>query len=192
MRTRSTTVTVALLLTAVAACTGGGHPAKPSTKPATTRATGESTAAKPSPDPKAPRALGTPFTFTTDRSTMAMTVLRYEQGTLHLRRSADEEFGTTGYTWAAVEIRACLKNGFAVVTRNSWVLAYADGARIKPSGLTYDDLPRPEYPLMATVKAGSCVRGKTVFAVPAKQRPTQVLYTSKTPEAPTEWSVPRA
>ncbi|MEU9138964.1 hypothetical protein AB0D33_23910 [Streptomyces sp. NPDC048404] len=190
MRTRSTTVTVALLLAAVTACTGGGHPSKPSTKPATTSA--ESTAAKPSPDPKAPRALGTPFTFTTDGSTMAMTVLRYEQGTLHLRRSADEEFGTTGYTWAAVEIRACLKNGFAVVTRNSWVLAYADGARIKPSGLTYDDLPRPEYPLMATVKAGSCVRGKTVFAVPAKQRPAQVLYTSKTPEAPTEWSVPRA
>jgi hypothetical protein len=58
--------------------------------------------------------------------------------------------------------------------------------------VTYDDLPRPEYPLMATVKAGSCVRGKTVFAVPAKERPVRVLYTSTTPEAPAEWSVPKA
>ncbi|MGC4985167.1 hypothetical protein ACLQ18_31760 [Streptomyces sp. DT193] len=188
MRTRTTTVTVALLLTAVTACTGGGTPAEPGT----TRAAGGSTAAEPDPDPKALRALGTPLSFTTDGSTMAMTALRYEQGTFHLRRSADEEFGTTGFTWAAVEIRACLKNGFAVITRNSWVLAYADGARIKPSRVTYDDLPRPEYPLMATVKAGSCVRGKTVFAVPAKQRPVRVLYTSTTPEAPAEWSVPRA
>jgi hypothetical protein len=192
MHTRTTTVTVALLITAVTACTGGGTPAEPTTKPGTTRAAGESTDAKPDPDPKAPRALGTPLSFTTDGSTMAMTALRYEQGTFHLRRSADEEFGTTGFTWAAVEIRACLKNGFAVVTRNSWVLAYADGARIKPSRVTYDDLPRPEYPLMATVKAGSCVRGKTVFAVPAKERPVRVLYTSTTPEAPAEWSVPKA
>jgi hypothetical protein len=40
------------------------------------------------------------LSFTTDGSTMAMTALRYEQGTFHLRRSADEEFGTTAGTRA--------------------------------------------------------------------------------------------
>ncbi|WP_328665216.1 hypothetical protein [Streptomyces sp. NBC_00328] len=119
-------------------------------------------------------------------------VLRYEQGKFDFRRSADEESGATGYTWAAVEIKACLKNGFAVVTRNSWVLAYADGVRVKLVGVTYDDFPRPEYPRMATVKAGTCVRGKTVFAVPAERRPVRVLYTSKTPQTPAEWTVPKA
>ncbi|MET8860726.1 hypothetical protein [Streptomyces sp. NPDC004579] len=193
MRTSSTTattvtVTVALLLAAATGCTGGGA----TTKSGTTAAE-RSSSAKPSPNPnpKGPRAFGGSFVYTTDGATMAMTALRYEQGKFHFRRSADEEFGTTGYTWAVVEMKACLKNGFAVVTRNSWVLAYADGARIKPSSVTYDDFPRPEYPRMATVKAGTCVRGKTVFAVPAKQRPVRVLYTSTTSANPAEWSVPK-
>ncbi|MFE2532109.1 hypothetical protein [Streptomyces sp. NPDC059371] len=186
------TVTVALLLAAATGCTGDGATARPTTKPGTTRAADTNTSAKPRPDPEGPRAFGRPFTYTTDGATMAMTALRYEQGKFHFRRSADEESGASGYTWAAIEIKACLKNGFAVVTRNSWVLAYADGTRIKPSSVTYDDFPRPEYPRMATVKAGTCVHGKTVFAVPAKQRPVRVLYTSTTPEKPAEWSVPKA
>ncbi|MGW3911437.1 hypothetical protein ACWEBX_07885 [Streptomyces sp. NPDC005070] len=192
MRTSTVTVTVALLLAAATGCTGSGNTAKPITESGTTQAAEKSTSADPSTDPKGPRAFGRPFAYTTDGATMAMTALRYEQGQLHSRRSADEEFGTTGYTWAVVEMKACLKNGFAVVTRNSWVLAYANGARIKPSSVTYDDFPRPEYPRMATVKAGTCVRGKTVFAVPGKQRPVRVLYTSTTPEKPAEWSVPKA
>ncbi|MFD5633335.1 hypothetical protein ACFWJM_04180 [Streptomyces sp. NPDC127077] len=189
--TVTATVTAALLLAAATGCTAGGDTTKPTTDSDKTRAAERSTSAKPSPNPKGPRAFGGSFVYTTDGATMAMTALRYEQGNFHLRRSADEEFGTTGYTWAAVEMKACLKNGFAVVTRNSWVLAYADGARIKPSSVTYDDFPRPEYPRMATVKAGTCVRGKTVFAVPAKQRPVRVLYTSTTPANPAEWSVPK-
>lgn len=44
---------------------------------------------------------------------------------------------------------------------------------------------------MATVKAGTYVRGTTVSAVPAKRRPLRVPYTSKTPETPAEWTVPK-
>ncbi|MEU6687456.1 hypothetical protein [Streptomyces sp. NPDC046832] len=42
------------------------------------------------------------------------------------------------------------------------------------------------------MKAGDCVRGKTVFAVPAKDRPELVLYTPEALETPAEWSVPKA
>ncbi|WP_327696432.1 hypothetical protein [Streptomyces sp. NBC_00459] len=197
MRTTTTTTitfTVALLLATATACSGSGDAEKQVAKPsttATTKTSKESTAAEPSARREAPRALGEPFSFTTDGATMVMTVLSYEQGRFHPRQSADKEFGTTGYTWAAVEIKACLKNGVGAVTRYPWALAYADGARIKPSGVTYGDFPKPEYPYAATVKPGTCVRGKTVFAVPAKQRPERVLYTSTTLRTPAEWSVPK-
>jgi hypothetical protein len=193
MRTRTTTViTVALLLATATACSEGGNAKKPATKPGAAKAAKESTEVKPSPSPVAPLSLGKPFTFTTGGATMVMTVLGYEQGKFHPQTSADEEFGTTGYTWAAVEIKACLKNGVAMVTRYPWALAYADGARIEPSGVTYGDFPKPEYPYEATLKPGECVRGKTVFAVPAKQRPERVLYTSTTLKTPAEWSVQKA
>ncbi|WP_105971321.1 hypothetical protein [Streptomyces geranii] len=187
MRTTTTIAFgVALLLAAATACSGGTGAEKVSVKP-----TEESAAAKPSPSVGAPRPLGKPFSFTTDGATMVMTVLAYEQGKFHPQRTADEEFGTTGYTWAAVEIKACLKNGVGAVTRFPWALAYANGARIKPSGVTYDDFPKPEYPYARTLKPGGCVRGKTVFAVPAKQRPESVLYTSTSLEKPAEWLVPQ-
>ncbi|GAA3911637.1 hypothetical protein GCM10023084_74620 [Streptomyces lacrimifluminis] len=80
-------------------------------KPGTTKTAKENTAAKPSARRAAPRALGKPFACAADGATMVRTVLAYEQGRFHPQQSADEEFGTTGYTWAAVEIKACLKNG---------------------------------------------------------------------------------
>ena len=190
MRTRTAVATVFLLAFA-AACSGSGDVVKPGAS----KAAGKSAAAKPGPSPKTPLALGAPFTVTTDGATMATTVLRYEQGKFHSRRSADEEFGTTGYAWAVVEIKGCLKSGFAVVTRNTWALEYADGTRIKPSRVTYGDFPKPEYPHMATVNAGERVHGKTVFAVPANQRPERVLHTSekfKKLETLAEWTVPKA
>jgi len=58
--------------------------------------------------------------------------------------------------------------------------------------VTYGDFPKPEYPYDATVKAGDCVRGKTVFAVPGKQRPERVLYTPEALPEPAEWAVPTA
>ncbi|MEU6275446.1 hypothetical protein ABZ871_23980 [Streptomyces populi] len=190
MRTRTATAAF-LLLAFAAACSGSGDAAKPDAS----KAAGKSAAAKSGPSPKAPLALGAPFTVTADGATMATTVLRYEQGKFRSRRSADEESGTTGYTWAVVEIEGCLKSGFAVVTRNTWALAYADGTRIGPSRVTYGDFPKPEYHPMATVNAGECVRGKTVFAVPANRRPERVLHTSEKSEKleiPAEWTVPKA
>ncbi|MGW0495009.1 DUF4352 domain-containing protein [Streptomyces sp. NPDC003007] len=188
MRTRAITTTAVLLL-ALSACSSDTEPSATAraSKPAAPTST---PSAEPSPDK--PRDFGQTLTFSDDGMTMAITVLGYEQDTFHPQTSADEEFGTKGYTWAAVDIKACLKKGTSGVTRYPWALAYADGARIEPSGVTYGDFPKPEYPYEAKMKAGDCVRGKTVFAVPAKQRPERVLYVPEALETPAEWAVPKA
>ncbi|MET9762079.1 hypothetical protein ABZ016_23985 [Streptomyces sp. NPDC006372] len=188
MRTRTIT-TAAILLLALTACGSDNEPRATETasKPTAPKSTPD---AKPSP--AEPRAFGQEFTLTDDGMTMGITVLGYEQDTFHPQTSADEEFGTKGYTWAAVEIKACLKKGTSGVTRYPWALAYADGARIEPSSVTYGDFPKPEYPYEAKMKAGDCVRGKTVFAVPTKQRPERVLYVPEALDTPAEWNVPKA
>ncbi|MFI6852610.1 hypothetical protein [Streptomyces sp. NPDC050416] len=188
MRTRTVT-TDAVLLLALTACRSDNEPdAKPSpSKPATQKNT-----PKAAPSPDKPHTFGQTFTFTDDIDgvTMAITVLGYEQGTFHPQTSADQEFGTTRYTWAALEIKACLKKGTSGVTRYSGALAHA--ARTEPSTMTYGDFPKTEYPYEAKMRTGDCVRGKTVFAVPAKQRPERVLYMPEVLDMPEEWAVPKA
>lgn len=181
----------AALLFALAACSGGGSTDE---APAKDSKASKSATSKPQPKPSAdkPRALGQTFTFTgSDGVTAAMTVIGYEQGTFKPQTSADEEFGTKGYTWAAVEIKACITKGNSGVTRYPWALAYQDGTRIEPSTATYGDFPKPEYPYEAKIKEGDCVRGKTVFAVPADERPNRVLYTNDELNLPAEWTVPK-
>ncbi|MER7402294.1 hypothetical protein ABT373_07280 [Streptomyces sp. NPDC000070] len=189
MRARTITTAAALLL-ALTACSSDNEPdAEPNpSKPATEKKT-----PKAASSPDKPHTFGQTFTFTddTDGVTMAITVLGYEQGTFHPQTSADQEFGTTGYTWAALEIKACLKKGTSGVTRYPWALAYAEGARIEPSTVTYGDFPKPEYPYEAKMRVGDCVRGKTAFAVPAKQRPERVLYMPEMLDTPEEWAVPK-
>ncbi|MFB6626498.1 MULTISPECIES: hypothetical protein [unclassified Streptomyces] len=117
-------------------------------------------------------------------------MLSYQQGGYKTQTSADQEFNTTGYVWATVEIKVCTTKGTVQTSRYPWVLAYDDGTRIEPSSVTYGDFPKPEYPYDAKIKAGDCVRGKTVFAVPGKQRPERVVYTSELLPEPAEWAVP--
>ncbi|MFD0353500.1 DUF4352 domain-containing protein [Streptomyces sp. NPDC127110] len=145
-----------------------------------------------SPSPSATRyAFGQSVTTNNAASgtTATATVLGYQQG-ITAQQSADAEFGTTGYVWAALEIKVCSVKGQIATSRLPWVLAYADGSRIEPSGTTYGDFPKPEYPFEAKLKAGDCVRGKTTYAVPAAQRPARILYTTPVLPEPAEWSVP--
>ncbi|MER5209408.1 hypothetical protein ABT063_02110 [Streptomyces sp. NPDC002838] len=192
MRTR--TALPAVLLAAATATTGCSSDSEPAASNKTTPAATKTTSA-PTPSqstPAAPRAIGQTLTFTGDDGvTFDVTVMGYEQDVAKNSVSADEEFDTNGYVWAAVDIRACLKKGKAGVTRYPWALAYADGARIEPSSVTYDDFPRPEYPYEAEMKAGECVRGKTVFPVPGDQRPERILYTADSLPETAEWAVPK-
>lgn len=191
MRTRTTAgALVAAGLLALTAC--GTEPAAPAAVPKPTKA-----ASTPSPDPtpveEAPLAFGETVTvLDKEDDTEAKTaVIGYEQG-VKAETTADDEFGTKGYVWAALELKLCSIKGTSGATRYPWALAYSDGARIEPSGVTYGDFPKPEYPYEAMVKEGDCIRGKTVFAVPGDQRPDRVLYTTELFGTPPEWSVPKS
>ncbi|GGX82699.1 hypothetical protein [Streptomyces fructofermentans] len=193
MRARTTTITATLLGLAAltAGCGGSDNTSDAAANAAAERSTSPETA--PRSGSADPRDFGEVLTFTdpVEGGTLELTVLEYEQG-VGARTTADNEFGTAGYIWAALEIKACAKEGPAEVTRFPWTLSYADGARIEPSSVTYDDFPKPEYPYEATLKTGDCVRGKTVFAVPGTQRPERVLYSPESLPEPAEWVVPEA
>ncbi|MFF0737720.1 hypothetical protein ACFYVK_39675 [Streptomyces chartreusis] len=195
MRTRTTAAATTLLLAALTACQSSSHkPAADDDKASRTKASAAAkTSASPSPTEDKPRAFGETITFNdaAAAATVKTTVLNYEQG-IKAQATADQEFGTSGYEWAALEIKVCITKGTGGTTRYPWTLAYEDGARIEPSSVTYGDFPKPEYPYEATVKAGDCVRGKTVFAVPGNQRPERVLYTPEALPESAEWKVPKA
>lgn len=180
-------VSTAILLAVTGCDSGTSVQTAPSTPPAP--ASSAAPSPTPSPTPEAPRAFGATITNDSAASGATVTVLGYEQG-IKAGTTADEEFGTSGYVWAALEIKVCSTKGKVGITRNPWVLAYTDGARVQPSGVTYGDFPKPEYPWEADISAGDCVRGKTVFAVPGKQRPAKVIYTSSALPEPAEWAVP--
>ncbi|MFE2185683.1 hypothetical protein [Streptomyces sp. NPDC059455] len=56
--------------------------------------------------------------------------------------------------------------------------------------MTYDDFPRPEFPIDATLTDGRCVKGKIVFPVPGRTRPGTIVYTAGSLGTPQEWTVP--
>ncbi|MBZ4016261.1 hypothetical protein CCS38_11015 [Streptomyces purpurogeneiscleroticus] len=127
------------------------------------------------------------------RAAGATTAIAYEQPVARGSVQPEEEFGSeqAGYVWAALEVKVCSTEGQEVYVNNTpWSLAYADGARVEPSSVTYGDFPRPEYPIGDTaVRVGDCVRGKIVFPVPGNQRPERVVYAPPSSDA-VEWSVP--
>ncbi|WP_405584436.1 hypothetical protein [Streptomyces sp. NBC_01092] len=193
MRTRTTAAAATLLLAALTACQNSDEPAAGGDKASKTKAPAATKkSASPSPSEDKPRDFGEAITFNdpATAATIKTTVLGYEQG-IKAQTAADQEFNTSGYEWAALEIKVCITKGTGGTTRYPWTLAYEDGARIEPSSVTYGDFPKPEYPYEATVKAGDCVRGKTVFPVPGNQRPERVLYTPDALPEGAEWRVPK-
>jgi len=120
-----------------------------------------------------------------------VTVLGYEQGFTSVGK-VSEEAGAPGYVWAYTELRLCGIKGSYTDKTTSWTLYYSDGSRVSPSGTTYGDFPKPEFPFEVTVTAGKCARGKLVFPVPGDKRPESVLYKPEGLEEPREWSVPQA
>ncbi|MEU0965683.1 hypothetical protein ABZ357_09735 [Streptomyces sp. NPDC005917] len=195
MRTR-TAITAALLLGATAAACGGSDSAKPGpTVTVTKTVTPAAKSAEPSPS-SATYAFGTPWEFeSTDGSigTFAgtVTVLGYKQGVASVG-SASQEAGASRYVWAYADLKLCVTKGSYNDDNTSWTLYYSDGSRVDPSSSTYDDFPKPEFPIQVTVTAGKCARGKLVFPVPGGKRPESVLYSPPGLDQPTEWTVPKA
>ncbi|MFK0159491.1 DUF4352 domain-containing protein [Streptomyces sp. NPDC090499] len=197
MSTR-TTMAVALLLGAAAtACSSGGEPKTirvTVTQTVTATPDGGSASADTSSSSET-YAFGDPWEFessdTADPFEGSVAVLGYKQGVTSVG-SASEEAGESGYVWAYADLKVCSTKGSYTDDNSSWTLYYSDGSRVDPSSSTYDDFPKPEFPVQVTITAGKCARGKLVFPVPGGKRPAAVLYAPSGLQEPKEWTVPKA
>ncbi|MFF4356915.1 hypothetical protein [Streptomyces sp. NPDC001604] len=192
MRTR-TTVAAVLLLGATACSSNDAKPAP--TVTVTKTAASSPGSAAPSAS-SATYAFGQPWEFESSEGNAStfdgtVTVLGYKQGVTSVG-SASEEAGQSGYVWAYADLKLCVTQGSYSDDNTSWTLYYSDGSRIDPSSSTYDDFPKPEFPVQVTVTEGKCARGKLVFPVPEGKRPASVLYSPPGLATPTEWTVPKA
>lgn len=187
----------AVLLTIAAATAGCSADSGDDTKPAADASTQAvtSTAPTPSATPSGPMVIGDTYSSTREDQGVTYkttsTVLAYEHD-VKVSIAADEENGTDGYVWSALEIKVCALSDGIGVSRFPWILAYADGSRVEPSGTTYGDFPKPEYPIEADVKNGDCVRGKITYAVPGDQHPVKVIYAPEGLPEPVEWTMPKS
>lgn len=186
MHTR-TAYAALLLLTTVAltaGCTSTGHDdAKPSTTPTTKPAS-------PSPTPTGPLALGTASKWHGDGYAGTTNVLTYTQPVTGV--SGGDGLGIKDGVWAVAEVKVCNSAGSSDITVSQfpWSLGYADGTRIKTTGLNGGDLPKPEFPTDdTTVIAGDCLRGKIPFYVPRTSRPDRIIYAPEGGESAV-WGVP--
>ncbi|MEU0965665.1 hypothetical protein ABZ357_09645 [Streptomyces sp. NPDC005917] len=195
MHARTAACAALLLAASATACSSSGEPETirvtvTQTAPADAKA-GTDTTDQPKTATGAKLGTGQKFSFEGDEEYDPMagnaTVLSYQQP-VHASVTAAEEFNQPGYVWAALEVKVCGTKGDFTTSSTPWTLSYNDGTRIEPSGTTYEDFPKPEYVQDAPISAGDCSRGKIVYAVPGKQRPAQVLYT--TDDSPTlRWSL---
>ncbi|GAB2833442.1 hypothetical protein [Streptomyces daliensis] len=186
MRTRTTAALLAVVTLTATGCSS----LMTSTPEPHSRVPRPSTPASPS----SPLALGDAWTWrdTELPATGTAIALGYEQP-VKAGTSAEEATGEDGYVWAALEVKVCLKKGKTIhVSNMPWALGFADGAREDPSGKTYGDFPKPEFPVSdAPVKQGDCVRGKIVYALPEDQRPERAMYAAGADEGPGEWTIPK-
>jgi hypothetical protein len=98
----------------------------------------------------------------------------------------------TGDEWAAVDVQTCGEAGsvFPVtVSDGPWSLRYADGTAVTPARTSAAHFPQPQYPATPnTLKAGQCLRGWIMFAVPAGQSPQLVRYAPQG-ATPIDWVI---
>jgi hypothetical protein len=194
MHTRTTTAaTIAAgLLLGLTACdsTTEDPKAGPNTTSSTTAAATVDTEAAQTSTP-ATLAMGSTLTWDDPDGDVSGTgaALSYRQGVKSVG-SAAEETGQPGYVWAALELKVCSTKGTFLATTFPWTLSYADGARIEPSSSTWEDFPKPEFPIETKLAPGKCVRGNVVYPVPGNSRPATVVYAPESVDVPVEWAVP--
>ncbi|MFD5975553.1 DUF4352 domain-containing protein [Streptomyces bacillaris] len=192
MRTRTTiTATLAAALLALTGCSSEPEKATVTKSDATP----EPSPTTPSPTPEPEQQTTFDMGDTADindapnNKIFNVTVIAYTQP-VKGPQPPTEDLG--GDVWATVEAKVCnAKGGGTInVSQFPWSLDYEDGTRIQATGLSGGDLPKPEYPNDAPVKADRCVRGKIPFPVPSDQRPARIVYAPDTLDEPLEWTVP--
>lgn len=118
----------------------------------------------------------------------SVTVLGYKQN-VPASVSADDEYGTSGYVWSALEIKTCSVEGTFLATVEPWTLSYKDGVRVEPSSSVYDDFAQPEFPFETKLTTGECVKGYITYAVPGGENPETVVYASYGLDESVEWTL---
>ncbi|MGW2346436.1 DUF4352 domain-containing protein [Streptomyces sp. NPDC001661] len=103
-----------------------------------------------------------------------------------------EELG--GDSWATADVKVCNVRGVEIsVDQTAWSLSYADGTSMETTGLSGGDMPKPEFPMDKTLRAGQCARGKVAFPVHVKKRPSTLDYAPEgQATSATQWAVPKA
>lgn len=124
----------------------------------------------------APVALGQPQSTAGSGIDVELIVYAYKQPA----GPACPNPGHPGHTWAAFDLRACVKAipaGFDFrLGWAQWRLVFADGTTTRPNPRSVPGLEQPEYPDGKALSTGQCERGWITLPVPVDKRPTTVLY----------------
>ncbi|MEU5133425.1 DUF4352 domain-containing protein [Streptomyces californicus] len=191
MRTRTTTAAlIAAGLLVLTAC--GSEPEKTTVTKSDAKPEPAPTTASPTPEPEQQTTFDVgdtaDITDAPNNVKFTATVINYTQP-VKGPQPPSSELG--GDVWATVEVKICnVKGDTFTVSQFPWSLDYEDGTRIEATGLSGGDMPKPEFPNDAMVKADRCVRGKIPFPVPGDQRPVRILYGPESVDEPVEWTVP--
>ncbi|MET4610654.1 hypothetical protein ABIC28_001632 [Rhodococcus sp. PvR044] len=164
---------VTVAIAAIAATTAGcGGSDDQQTAPETSAAS-----AAPSTVSKAPEPLGSELTFTGDEGgvTARVSVLNFNPAA-----APGAPAPSGGGHWVSAEVQTCVDASPSPmsVSWSEWSVLDATNGRYPVSGLTYNQFPRPEYPVGSeVVNVGECVRGWVVFPVADGAAIDRVRYT---------------
>lgn len=162
------TVMCAVIVAATAGCGSDSADASSSSAaPTSTDVPAKST----EPDP-----LGSELSFTGDGETAArVTVLNFDPAA-----APEAPAPPGGGHWVGAEVQTCVDAAMVptAVSWSEWSVLDATNGRYPASSLTYNQFPRPEYPVGSeVVNVGECVRGWVVFPVADGAAIDRVRYT---------------
>ncbi|MFC9529030.1 DUF4352 domain-containing protein [Streptomyces sp. NPDC056975] len=179
-----------LLLGTLTACSSSGEPKtiRTTVTQTVTATPGEEAAAK-TDDGTLKMGARKGADFAEDNIHITIQALEYQQPYKGPQPQIEDFQG--GDTWATASVKVCNVRGADItVDQSVWSLAYADGTNIEITGSSGGDMPKPEYPMDKTVKAGRCAAGLIAFPVPGKTRPARLVYQPEDSD-PVEWAIPK-
>lgn len=187
MRRTTILLTAACLLAgATVGCSSDSEDDKPTVSKATNTPTTAATSPSPSPSPETYK-LGDTINIETSGFEFAVTVIAFKDKGI---TTDVPGLLQDGEKWAQAEVKVCNVGSETFgASPAPWSLAYADGVRVDSTSISGAELPAPEYPIEARVRAGDCVRGNVPFEVPEDGRAERVLYSPGDLDEPVEWQL---
>lgn len=101
---------------------------------------------------------------------MTFTVSQVEKSASEYSQlSADQQ-------WWSVMVEGCAKSDEISVSWLAWSVQGDDGGTYPSSNSTWDDFPRPQYPVMSSLANGKCAKGWIMVALNSGVAPESVTY----------------